>query len=69
MSKKEVVVYIKAITPLWTGDAWRENCSIRPSSLLGSLRFWFSVYWKVIKNGEVEKLDKNGVIADNIHEV
>ena len=41
--KKEIAVKFNTITPLWTGDAWRENCEIRPSSLIGSLRFWFEV--------------------------
>lgn len=43
MSKKEVTVHLETITPLWTGDAWQENGKIRPSSLMGSLRFWFEV--------------------------
>ncbi|WP_029521347.1 RAMP superfamily CRISPR-associated protein [Persephonella sp. IF05-L8] len=41
MAKKEVTVTFKTITPLWTGDAWQNNREIRPSSLIGSLRFWF----------------------------
>jgi len=43
MSKVEVKVNFETITPLWTGDAWMENSVIRPSSLMGSLRFWFEV--------------------------
>ncbi|MGC8771769.1 MAG: RAMP superfamily CRISPR-associated protein [Brevinematia bacterium] len=43
MGKKEISVDLKTITPLWTGDAWQENTKIRPSSLMGSLRFWFEV--------------------------
>ena len=43
MSKVEVKVEFETITPLWTGDAWMENSGIRPSSLIGSLRFWFEV--------------------------
>ena len=39
----EVKVKFKTITPLWTGDAWMENHEIRPSSIIGSLRFWFEV--------------------------
>ncbi len=38
---KEFTVNLKTLTPLWTGDAWRNNNSIRPSALIGSLRFWF----------------------------
>ncbi|MGA1861438.1 type III-B CRISPR module RAMP protein Cmr1 [Deferribacter thermophilus] len=43
MAKKEVSVTFNTITPLWTGDAWQDNSEIRPSSLMGSLRFWFEV--------------------------
>jgi CRISPR-associated protein Cmr1 len=43
MSKKEVTVILETITPLWTGDAWQDSKEIRPSSLMGSLRFWFEV--------------------------
>ena len=40
---KEFKVKFKTLTPLWTGDAWGENNSIQPSSIMGSLRFWFEV--------------------------
>jgi len=43
MGKKEINVIFETITPLWTGDAWQESKEIRPSSLVGSLRFWFEV--------------------------
>ncbi len=39
--KKEVEVTFETITPLWTGDAWQNTIEIRPSPLVGSLRFWF----------------------------
>ncbi len=42
--EKEVKVTFKTITPVWTGDAFSENSEIRPSSIMGSLRFWFEVY-------------------------
>ena len=41
MDKKEITVTFGTITPLWTGDAWQNNREIRPSALIGSLRFWF----------------------------
>ena len=63
--KKEVIITFETITPLWTGDAWQECKEIRPSSLIGSLRFWFEVicYFSGIckkedfnsKNGRFEK--------------
>jgi len=65
MSKKEVIVKLKTITPLWTGDAWQESSKIRPSSLMGSLRFWFSVYWKFIKNGNIEDLNHDKEATDS----
>jgi len=63
LSKKEVLVKFQTLTPLWTGDAWQDNNEIRPSALIGSLRFWFEVicYFsgicdkKDFKNGRFEK--------------
>jgi len=43
MAKKKILVTFRTITPLWTGDAWQDNKEIRPSSLIGRLRFWFEV--------------------------
>ncbi|SFQ19231.1 type III-B CRISPR module RAMP protein Cmr1 [Caldicoprobacter faecalis] len=65
MSEKEVIVKLKTITPLWTGDAWQESSQLRPSSLFGSLRFWFSVYWKFIKNGSIEDLNHDEEATDS----
>jgi len=58
MSKVEVKVEFETITPLWTGDAWMENLGIRPSSLIGSLRFWFEVicyFGGICKKEEFDK--------------
>jgi len=54
LGRKEVKVTFRTITPLWTGDAWQENKEIRPSSLIGSLRFWFEVicYFSGVVNKE-----------------
>lgn len=38
---EEFTVKLNALTPIWTGDAWLNNNNIRPSALIGSLRFWF----------------------------
>jgi len=43
MAKIPVEVTFETITPLWTGNAWGEMNKIRPSALIGSLRFWFEV--------------------------
>ncbi|MCX7760367.1 MAG: type III-B CRISPR module RAMP protein Cmr1 [Hydrogenothermaceae bacterium] len=70
MAKEKIEVVFRTITPLWTGDAWQENCEIRPSSLMGSLRFWFAFYWKVIKNKEAEILDQViGFPKENLSEL
>uniref|UniRef100_A0A7V3ZXD2 Type III-B CRISPR module RAMP protein Cmr1 n=1 Tax=candidate division WOR-3 bacterium TaxID=2052148 RepID=A0A7V3ZXD2_UNCW3 len=65
MAKVEINVKFETITPLWTGDAWMENSGIRPSSLIGSLRFWFEVYRKVCK-GEGIKLNDKGIPDENL---
>ncbi len=69
MAKKEITVTFRTITPLWTGDAWQNNGEIRPSSLIGSLRFWFAFYWKVVKNGTTEKLNENGIPKESLSEL
>jgi len=47
-------VKFKTLTPLWTSNAWGQCMEIRPSSILGSLRFWFEVLCYF-----------NGIIDDN----
>jgi CRISPR-associated protein Cmr1 len=56
----EIEVTFETITPLYTGDAWQEPEEIRPSSLIGGLRFWFEIYNKICKN-EIISLSTNGV--------
>ena len=41
MGKREIAVTFRTVTPVWTGNAWQQMTEIRPSSLIGSLRFWF----------------------------
>lgn len=64
---KSIRVTFQTLTPLWTGDAWGESKEIRPSSIMGSLRFWFYVYCKSCAI-PVEKLNDKGVPADNLDE-
>jgi len=64
---RDLRINFQTLTPLWTGDAWGENNSIRPSSLMGSLRFWFYIYSKTY-NIKTEKLNEKGVPADNLDE-
>jgi CRISPR-associated protein Cmr1 len=72
----EIEVTFETITPLYTGDAWQESEEIRPSSLIGSLRFWFEVicYFEGIcsesdfdkKRGRFEKDIKNDEIKKRL---
>lgn len=64
MNNSQIKVVFETITPLYTGDAWRENANIRPSSLLGSLRFWFETI--CFFSGIVDETDyKDGILKDN----
>ena len=76
MAENEIKVTFETITPLYTGDAWQEFKEIRPSSLIGSLRFWFEVicYFGGIcsekdfdkKKGRFEKDIKNDEIKKRL---
>jgi len=37
----EFKVTFKTLTPLWTGDAERENTGLRETGIIGSLRWWY----------------------------
>ena len=63
---KEITVSFKTITPLWTGDAWGECKEIKPSAIIGSLRFWFAFYWNIERKQNTETLNKNGIPDDNL---
>ncbi len=60
--EKEVKVSFETITPVWTGDAFGKNSKIRPSSIMGSLRFWFEVYENSFNC--VNDKEKNGSFND-----
>ncbi len=55
--KKEIEVTFETITPLWTGDAWSKSEEIKPSAIMGSLRFWFETIMYFA--GILEKKDFN----------
>jgi len=65
MGRIELKVKFETLTPLWTGNAWGQCMEIRPSSILGSLRFWFEVicYFAGITIG---KLDNKGILQDSL---
>jgi CRISPR-associated protein Cmr1 len=64
---KIIKINFKTLTPLWTGDAWGESNKIRPSSIMGSLRFWFEVicyFAGITKKGNY----KDSKLNDNLDE-
>ena len=64
---KKIKVKFDTLTPIWSGDAWGDNKEIRPSSLMGSLRFWFEV---ICYFSEITKKEnyKDGKLQDNLDE-
>ncbi len=38
---KTIKVTFNTLTPLWTGDAWRECRELKLTGIIGSLRWWF----------------------------
>jgi len=69
MGKSKVKVTFETITPIWTGDAWGQNTEIKPSSIMGSLRFWFEVYChfagiEVKEKEELKEKDYKKIVKD-----
>ena len=62
--KEEVQVTFQTITPIWTGDAWGECKEIKPSAIMGSLRFWFEIFchFSGIRVKEKEELNYKNFI-------
>lgn len=55
-------ITMDAVTPLWSGDAWgRSETELRPTTLLGSLRYWLKVIGHAagLPVRENERLDYN----------
>lgn len=42
-NKCEYKVCFETVTPIFTGDAKRVHKNIKPSAIIGSLRFWFEL--------------------------
>jgi CRISPR-associated protein Cmr1 len=62
---EEIKVTFETITPLWTGDASGNHKEIRPSSIMGSLRFWFEVI--CLFGGITKKEDyKDGILKSDL---
>ena len=64
---EEIRVTFNTLTPVWTGDAWGENRDIRPSSLIGSLRFWFEMFYKA-KGFSIGRLNDKGIPSDSLED-
>lgn len=60
---REIKVTFKTLTPLWTGDAWRENIDVRPSSIMGALRSLFEIYCN-----SQGKLNNDSVPSDTVED-
>ncbi|MFU0800653.1 MAG: hypothetical protein ACFWUE_08355 [Xylanivirga thermophila] len=41
MNAKEYTIKLQTLTPIWTGDATGKCVSIKESSIIGSLRWWY----------------------------
>ncbi|HHY90212.1 MAG TPA: type III-B CRISPR module RAMP protein Cmr1 [Clostridiales bacterium] len=58
----DVEITMETITPVWTGGAFQQCESLKPQSILGSLRFWLEVLCyakgKLDKDPRREKLDQ-----------
>jgi len=68
MSNRQIKVTFRTLTPLWTGDAWGDNKEIRPSSIIGSLRFWFEVICYFAGVTSNKNYDDKGKLNDNLDE-
>jgi CRISPR-associated protein Cmr1 len=59
---EEISVQFETITPIWTGDAWMNSSELKPSAIMGALRFWFEVFCFYsgieVKQPEQDKLDE-----------
>jgi len=68
MSNKQIKVTFRTLTPLWIGDAWGDNKEIRPSSIMGSLRFWFEVICYFTGVTSNKDYDDKGKLNDDLDE-
>ena len=53
-------VKIKALTPIWTGDADGKNTTLRETGIIGSIRWWH----EALIRGLVEPLVTQQAIID-----
>ena len=64
----DVEITIETITPVWTGDAFQQCKSLKPQSILGSLRVWLEVLCyvagKLDKDSRKEKLDQEEFLKE-----
>jgi CRISPR-associated protein Cmr1 len=55
---------LKALTPIWTGDANGQSSRFIPSGLLGSLRWWFEVLVRGLGGAACDPSDTQGRCPD-----
>ncbi len=73
-----VKINVKPVTPVYTGDAFSIN-TIKPQSIMGSLRFWFEVFLKAVgylpsdynyntENFDIEEYKENVKKCNSLYE-
>lgn len=55
---------LKALTPIWTGGADRQNSRLVTTGLLGSIRWWFEVLVRGLGGGACDPSDTYGRCPD-----
>jgi len=50
-------VQIKALTPIWTGDANKKSSTLRETGILGSLRWWYEALIRGLKGTACDPTD------------
>jgi CRISPR-associated protein Cmr1 len=56
--------HLKALTPIWTGDAAGQNSRLVPGGLLGSIRWWFEVLVRGLGGAACDPSESQGRCPD-----
>ncbi len=56
---REFNIRIKALTPIWTGDADRENTTLRETGIIGSLRWWYEALIRGLGGTACDRTNEN----------
>jgi len=57
---REVIVKIKPLTPIWTGNAYKKNTTLRETSIIGSLRWWYEALIRGLGGSACDPTSNNG---------